>query len=72
MNNNGDTTLYGKLTVSGTGTGLIVTGTAVPVTLTSGTTTTKIISSGTTASVLIPEQGDLSMGDFVNGAKPSP
>jgi len=68
---NGDTTIYGKLTVSGpNSSGLVVTGTSVPVTLTSGTAATKIVASGSNQLVLIPEQGDLSMGDFINGARP--
>ncbi len=49
--------------------GFIVTGTAVQVT--SGTTTaTKIVSSGSNHLVLIPEQGDLSMGSFIAGPLP--
>ena len=49
--------------------GIIVTGTAVQVT--SGTTTiTKIVSSGSNHLVLIPEQGDLSMGTFTAGPIP--
>jgi len=69
----GDTTIYGRLTVSGTANGgIVVTGTSVQVTLSSGTTAAKIVASGTNALMLIPEQGDLSMGDFINGPQPQP
>jgi len=67
---NGDTTVNGTLTVSGTSGGLVLSGTSIPVTLTSGSTATKVVASGSNQSVLIPEQGDLSMGDFINGAQP--
>ena len=75
---NGDTAVYGALTVSGTSGGvnsinnggLVLTGTGVPVTLTSGTTATKIVASGSNQLALVPEQGDLSMGDFINGTQP--
>jgi len=59
---NGDTRINGNTMING---GLIVTGTAI----TSGTTT-KIVSTGTNQLVLIPEQGDLSMGAFTAGAQP--
>jgi hypothetical protein len=45
--------------------GLVVTGSVV----TSGTTTT-IVSTGINQLVLIPQQGDLSMGSFTAGAQP--
>jgi hypothetical protein len=62
----GTTKAEGDIVVKG---GLVVTGTAVQVT--SGTTTiTKIVSSGTNQLVLIPEQGDLSMGTFTAGPLP--
>lgn len=70
MRKNGDTTLYGNLTVSGTASGMTVAGTPVETTLTSGETVTKIVSSGTVQSILVPESGDLSMGNFVNGPQP--
>lgn len=70
---NGDTTIYGALTVSGTNAGIVVTGTAVQVPNTSGTgTITTVVASGSTQLVLIPQQGDLAMGNFVNGAQPLP
>ena len=59
-------TLSGTTKISG---GMIVTGTAVQV-VSGATTKTKIVASGTNRLVLIPEQGDLSMGDFTNGSQP--
>ncbi len=62
----GTTTATGSIVATG---GVVVTGTAVEVT--SGTTTvTKIVSSGSSQLVLIPEQGDLSMGTFTAGRIP--
>ena len=61
----GDTTVYGKLTVSGTSNGGIV------VTGTTDATTGIVVASGTNALVLIPQQGDLSMGEFHGGATPT-
>jgi hypothetical protein len=69
---NGDTIVSGGLIVSGTtgypttiaNSGLIVTGSAV----TSGTITTIVATPSNL--ILIPQQGDLSMGTFVAGALP--
>jgi len=69
----GSLCVKGQLLLSGTSLspnkisngGLIVTGSAV----TSGTATT-IVSTGTNQLVLIPQQGDLSMGSFTAGAQP--
>ncbi len=77
INKNGDTTIYGALTIGGTSSsvnsiangGLVVTGTAVQVVTETGTGT-KIVASGSNQLVLIPEQGDLSMGSFTHGAQP--
>jgi len=61
---NGDSTVYGKLTVSGTSNGgIVVSGTMDP-------TTNVVVASSTNALVLIPQQGDLSMGDFHAGPQP--
>ncbi len=77
VNKNGDTTVSGVLTISGTtGTintivngGLGLTGTAVPVVVGSGTVTT-VVSTGTNNQSLVPQQGDLQMGVFVAGPQP--
>ena len=62
----GTTTITDAARITG---GLVVTGTASVVT--SGTTTkTKIVASGANQLVLIPEQGDLSMGDYTDGSQP--
>lgn len=62
----GTTNLHGVVKLTGV---LMVTGTEVQVT--SGTTTTtKVVSEGNSQLVLIPEQGDLSMGDFTYGTQP--
>jgi hypothetical protein len=73
VSKNGDTTVGGALTVSGTSGnlnkiakgGLIITGSAQ----TSGTTTT-YVSTGTNQLLLVPQQGDLSMGSYTAGALP--
>jgi hypothetical protein len=72
MLKSGDTTLNGALMLSATtgnpntiaNGGLTVTGTTV----TNGTTSTVVATPGN--QVLIPQQGDLSMGTFVAGALP--
>lgn len=74
---NGDTLVNGAFTISGTtgnlntiaNGGLAVTGTTVPVVLDSGTVNT-VVATGTNNLLLVPQQGDLSMGEFVEGAKP--
>ena len=60
----GDTTVYGKLTVSGSAAGIVVTGTMDPA-------TGIVVSSGTNALMLVPQQGDLSMGEFHSGIAPT-
>jgi len=62
----GTSNASGKVVVSG---GMVVTGTTVSVT-TGTTTVTKIVSSGSNHLILIPEQGDLSMGQFTAGPIP--
>ena len=70
VNSTGGATLCGKFTVSGSAAGIVLTGSAQTVTLSTGAPAIKIVASGSSAAVLIPEQGDLSMGDYVNGPKP--
>ena len=70
---NGDTTVYGSFTVSGTSSGVNLVangGLVVSGTLDSATNT--IVASGSNQLVLIPQQGDLDMGGFTNGAQPIP
>ena len=59
----GNATVSGKITVNGSSGGIVVTGTMDSITNT-------VIASGTNQLVLIPQQGDLSMGDFKNGSLP--
>jgi len=85
---NGDTTIIGALTVSGTtgnpnvisgstqingsaqvNGGMMVSGTSVPVVVGSGTVNT-VVSTGSSNLLLVPQQGDLLMGIFVNGPQP--
>jgi Head domain of trimeric autotransporter adhesin len=74
---NGDTTVSGALVMSATtgnvntisNGGLVVTGTSVPVTVGSATVMT-VVSTGTNNLLLVPQQGDLSMGAFTSGVQP--
>lgn len=74
---NGDTTVSGALTISGTtgnmnsiaSGGLAVAGTMTAIVLDSGTYNT-VVATGTNNLMLVPQQGDLSMGEFVSGQQP--